>query len=454
MKFTKILKNIILEAQSKYLINLEKVTKPLVNKEGKKLKPLMTKGVYDQLVQADPGTNLNDVDLNSDNKSELERVKAGSYVTWLIKQYLSIPTEAEPGTSMYDRELKQAQSVFLEDLYKVTNDLKKFERFKNRIPQESRDINKLNIQSLYDLVKDFSLEKTKASKEEKKSASETYEHPGGKIVFRGDKWTVAEVSDTGKLGKDAACFYGGNYLEPGKGETRWCTSSPGLNWFEKYIKDGPLYVVIPNQWDGKRGESSGLPATRYQFHFPSNQFMDVADHSVDLVGLLNGEMSELKEFFKPEFAKGLTLDGGTSLTIDSFSHGVVGKFVGLYGIEDLFESLPLTLEVLKVKNNEKNNIILNIPEDIDRFKNLNFLQFNNCIDSIPETICNLKKLRFLTLEHNVNLRTVPSCIVNLPDLVFLNAKGCSNIEIPVEIKERASDFGNGMWDFSLDDDED
>jgi hypothetical protein len=63
-----------------------------------------------------------------------------------------------------------------------------------------------------------------------------------------------------------------------RGETRWCTSSPGLTWFDRYIKDGPLYVVIPNsprKFTGSMdlGEKSGLPAYRIQFHFPSNQFM-------------------------------------------------------------------------------------------------------------------------------------------------------------------------------------
>jgi Leucine-rich repeat (LRR) protein len=179
--------------------------------------------------------------------------------------------------------------------------------------------------------------------------------------------------------------------------------------------------------------------------------MDVADHGVDLVKLLNGEMSELKDFFKPEFARGLTLDG-TSLKIDSFSHGAIGKFVGLYGIHDLFENLPTSLETLTIKNNEKNDIIIHIPDDIDRFSNLNFLHFENCIDSLPETICNLKKLRFLTVQNNPKLRTVPGCIVNLPDLVFLNAKECPNLQVPKEIQDKGADFGNGMWDFTDDED--
>ncbi len=45
------------------------------------------------------------------------------------------------------------------------------------------------------------------------------------------KKTRTTEKDMGQLGKDAACFYGGSYQEPGKGETRWCTSSPGLTWF-------------------------------------------------------------------------------------------------------------------------------------------------------------------------------------------------------------------------------
>ena len=449
MKFTKILKTIISEAQSKYLINLEKVTKPLTTKDGKKVKPLMTKEVYDELVKADPGTNLNDIDLSTPNKEDLEKVKAGGYVPWLIKQYLTVKTEVGPEHPSYQKELKAAQETFLEDLYKVTNDLKKFERFKNRIPQESRDINKLDVQQLYELVKDFSLEKTKASKEEKKAASETYEHPGGEIVFKGDKWTVAKISDTGSLGKDAACFYGGYYLEPSKGETRWCTSSPGLNWFDRYIKDGPLYVVIPNQYTGQKGEKSGLPSERYQFHFPSNQFMDVHDRQQDLIKLLTGEMSELKDFFKPEFAEGLTV-GGKDLKIDSFTSGSIGKYIALYGLDDLFKNLPESLETIQISNRENNNIIFQVPVEIGKFTNLTQILFDNCIDSIPDTICNLKKLRFVALMNNKNLKTVPGCIVTLPKLVFLNLKGSDNVEVPEEIKQNGFSYGDGMWDLQKD----
>ena len=445
MKFTSILRQVI-EEQSRFEILRDALTKPTKNKEGKSVKPKLSIEEFLQLVQGDPTTKLNNVDPESKDPKELEKIKAGKYVNWLIKSYLTPETERTPEDRGYDQEVKQVKHTFLEDLYKVTNDLMKYERFKNRLPEEARQIQNLTPKSLYELVKDFSLEKTKATKQEKEEASSTYQHPGGDIIYRGDNWTVARISDKGALGKDAACFYGGYYLEPSKGETRWCTSSPGLNWFDRYIKDGPLYVVIPSNHTGKKGEKSGLPAERYQFHFPSNQFMDVHDHSVNLVELLNGPMKDLKQIFKPEFAKGLTV-GGEKLVIDSFSHGAIGKFIALYGLDDLIGNLPDTLKEFQIQNRDNNNNIqITIPEEIGRFKDLNMILLDNVVSSIPDSICTLPKLRFLALINNPKLTTIPDCIADLPNLYFLNLKGSTNVEVPESIKQKGTDMGGGMWD--------
>jgi hypothetical protein len=449
MKFTSILKTVILE-QSRFELLFDALTKPGKNKEGKKVKPKLTKEEFIELVNADPTTRLNNVDIDTANTEELGKVKAGKYVQWLIKSYLGVATEREPGTSGYEQELRNAKDLFIEDIYKVTNSLQKYEKFKGRLPEDMRDINKLTPDTLYNAVKDFSLEKTKASKEEKIEASQTFQHPGAKIVFKGPNWTVAEISDTGQLGKDAACFYGGHHLEPSKGETRWCTSSPGLNYFDRYIKDGPLYVVIPNNYTGKMGEKSGLPSERYQFHFPSNQFMDVHDHSVSLVELLNGPMSELKNYFKPEFAKGLTV-GGEKLIIDDFKNGAIGKFIALYGVEDLIDNLPATLKQFQIMNRNQSGLLINIPDSIGRFKDLETILLENCINSLPQSICECTKLRFISLTNNSDLRNIPECIGDLPNLLFLNMKGCPNVKVPESIVTKgASDLGGGMWDLTND----
>jgi hypothetical protein len=435
MKFTSILRQVIME-QSRFEILRDALTKNTTDKKGEKQKPKMSIGEFLQLVQADPTTRLNNVDPETANSKELEKIKAGKYVNWIIKNYLSPTTERQPGDSGYEREVKQVKETFMEDLYKVTEDLQKFDRFKSRIKGE-KDINKLTPSQLYDAVKDFDLTLATTTKAERKSAPV---HPGAELMFDGENWRVIKIENKGATGKEAACFYGGNNKE-----TRWCTSAPGASWFDRYIKDGPLYVIF-NPNDPKIAPETGLPVERYQFHFPSNQFMDKDDRSVDLIKMLSGPMVELKSFFKPEFAKGLTV-GGEKLVIDSFSHGAIGKFIGLYGLDDLIDNLPESLKEFQIQNRDNNNkITITIPESISRFKNLQMILLDNCIESIPNSICELPKLKFLALINNPNLTSIPDCIGDLPNLFFLNLKGSENVSVPESIKSKGTDMGNGMWD--------
>lgn len=454
MKFTQLLKNLILE-QSRFEILFDALTKPSVNKEGKKLKPKLKVSDFVEIVKADPTTRLNNVDLENLDKKDFSKVKAGKYVQWLIKRFLSPTTETQPGQFGYEREVENMKDRFIEDLYKVTEDLKKFDKFKNTLEQDKRNIDNIkSTRELYELVKDFSLEKTKATAEEKKQAVETYEHPGAKVEFRGSEWTVVKISDQSELGRNAAQFYGGYGLTPSQGETSWCTSAPSLQWFDRYIKKGPLYVIIPNNWTGKRGVKSGLPATRYQFHFQDNQFMDPADHSINLVEFLNGQMSELKGYFKPEFAKNLTdISGsGNKLEINSFSSGSVGKYIALYGIEDIFNNLPEDTTDILISNKDRNDVIITIPDSISKYKNLVQIMFSNCVDRVPDSICDLKELRFISFTNNSQLKEIPECVAELPYLSVLNLGGSDNVRIPETVKEKAEEFGNNRWWFGDEED--
>lgn len=436
MKFTSILKELVVE-QSRFEILRNALTKPSQDKEGRKVQPKMTMREFLQLVQADPTTKLNNVDPETADSKELEKIKAGKYVNWLIKNYLNPTTERQPGDSGYEREVKQVKETFLEDLYKVTEDLTKYERFKSKLPQEARDINKLTPRQVFEYVKDFDLTLAKTTKAERKSAPV---HPGAELMYDGENWRVIKIKDKGVVGKEAACFYGGNNRE-----TRWCTSAPGASWFDRYIKDGPLYVVY-NPNDTNLASETGLPVERYQFHFPSNQFMDRHDHSVNLVELLNGSMQELKHVFKSEFAKGLTV-GGEKLVIDSFTHGAVGKFIALYGLDDLIESIPNTLKSLQIVNKDsKVKVDIKIPPAIKKFQSLDTILFENCVSSLPDEICQLKSVRFFALVNNPNLKSLPECIGDLPNLYFLNLKGSTHVKVPNSIREKGVEMGEGLWD--------
>lgn len=50
--------------------------------------------------------------------------------------------------------------------------------------------------------------------------------------------------------------------------------------------------------------------------------------------------------------------------------------------------------------------------------------------------------------NNPQLKTVPECIADMPNLMFLNTKGSENVQIPEKIKKKAkSKLGNYMLDF-------
>jgi hypothetical protein len=184
--------------------------------------------------------------------------------------------------------------------------------------------------------------------------------------------------------------------------------------------------------------------------------MDRHDHSFDIIEKLNGPWKDLKQTFKSKFAKGLTT-GGTKLTIDNFRHGNVGKFVALYGLDELFESLPDTLDEIAIsqKSDKGQNIDIKIPPSIKRFKNMEVILLDNCISSLPDEICQLKELKFLSLLNNPNLKELPDCINNLKNLAFIALTGSPNVRIPEWLKKRGrvmrKDDSNGnLWDLEYD----
>ena len=431
LRFTNILRDLIVES-SRFQVLFDKFVKP----KEKGQRGIMPFETLFALIAADPTTKIPEgMNVDTAKPEQMERVKIGKYAQWLLKNFVTPKLEPnhplmvlDPQSGQYKSALREFQNLFMEDLYKVTTNLQKFERFKNRLPQEFRDINKLTPETLYDQVKDFSLEKTKATAAEKKEASQTYAHPGAEIVYKGQDWTVAKISDKGPLGKEAACFYGGSHNEARRGETNWCTSSPGLQWFDRYIGKGPLYVVIPNTpssfktYGKETGEVSGLPANRYQFHFPDNQFMDADDRQINLIEFLNTNEEGLKQFFKPEFMKSLAGDKGEKVVID-YPSDSASKFIALYGFDEFFATLPATLKRLTFKNTSRDKISLNIPNDIGRFKQLNAINFVGCVASIPEAICSLENLQYLSLVNNPDLQMLPDCIGNMPNLMVINLGG-------------------------------
>jgi hypothetical protein len=419
MKFTEVLKNIISEDVRSELF-LKKFTQPTKDKKsGKTISPVLTVDELFELIKNDPTSRVPE-----DAGSIKDVKKTGGYVQWMINQIKRLRPD---GVGKPNSEV----DLFFEDLYKVKEDLIKYERFKGQLPEDKRDINKLTSDDLYDLVKNFSLEKATTTKAERKDAK--YNHPGGEFVMETPQYVITKIERQDELGKEAACFYGGNNKE-----TRWCTSAPGLTWFDKYIKDGPLYQVFNKS--SSISSETGLPSERYQFHFPSNQFMDKDDRQIDLIEFLNNAGDEIKEYFKPEFMSGLLSQssGGKSVEIE-FPKSAAAKFIALYGFDEFFETIPN--DVNRIDISGPGTTAFKLPNSIGRLKGLTGIHIDGLISEIPDTICQLTNLRYMSLPNNKKLTKLPDCVKDMPNLKLINFKGCDNLKIPEEIAGKVKTWG-------------
>lgn len=449
MKITSLLSNLITENARLQLL-YDKFVKPnpkIRTEPGKDPKGIMDFDTLKTIIFGDPDTKApQNFDKEGATYEEMSKVKVGKYVQWMLKNFVQPKLEYEVGTPEYKRAAQEYRRLFIEDMDKMNVDLLKFERFKNRLPEDQRDINKLTPAELSLAVDEFKLSKdSKSSKEERITKENPFQYPGSNIELVTPDWTIVKIEDKGQAGKDAACYFGGYYDTRDEfNESNWCTSNPTYTNFEHYIKDGPLYVILPNT-DTEFGKKTGLPKTRYQFHFPSNQYMNRRDRGINLVEFLNGEGADLKEYFKPQFAKGLVTAGGDIVEIN-YPDSSAGKFVALYGFDDLFTSLPDTITKLLINNKSKEDIALDVPATIGRFKNLEALMLQNIVKTLPDTICQLTGLKFLALPNNSRLQALPECIVNLTEMDFINLKDVNpSIHIPQKLKDRLEDEGMGFY---------
>ena len=456
MRFNSVLRKLLTEEQSRFQVLYDKLVAP--NKKDPKGRGIMDFDTLKSIIFADPTTKApENFDVDGASIQEMDKVKVGKFTQWMLKNFVKPSTQDldDIGTSdvnspEYKNTMKEFKRRFVEDLFKFTDMLTKYEKIKQYLPQEQRDINKLTPNSLLNVIVSLPEEiKQKINKKEVKSQareerkSNRFAHPGGEIIFQGPNYTLIKIEGTGQQQQEAAQWYGGFY-DWQNGESHWCTSPPGSNYFMTYAKQGPLYVIMANDDKGLVGARTGLPQERYQFHFPSNQFMDRMDKGVNLVEMLNGPMAELKEYFKPEFAKGLVTGNGEKVEIN-YPQSSAGKFIALYGFDELFESLPTNIKYLLISNTSNENIQLDVPASIGKFTNVEALLLVKLVKTLPDTIGNMKNLQFLTLSENKDLKELPESLADLPNLSFLTLRNVPNVAIPPKLAEKLVEEGQGFY---------
>lgn len=156
--------------------------------------------------------------------------------------------------------------------------LKRFHTLKitRKIPNAERDIGRIkDLPALEDLIEKY--------RETDTTSKNQQELQGEQAFFANKQVTLVHDDPNIKIviphTKEAAQYFGCN--------TRWCTSALTNNMFEHYNKDGSLYIVLI------KAENQ-----RYQFHFPTDQFMDDRDMTADTWELV-AEYPILKTIFGP-----------------------------------------------------------------------------------------------------------------------------------------------------------
>ena len=408
-----ILTNLIIE-DSRYDILMKKYTEP--KKKGKKA--AMDKDLLIDLMNSDPTTKQ---DLES---GEPEITKVGAYTNWLIKQWMGLPQEADKeyayGSPDWGVALERLQNLFMEDLYKTTEDLEKFHHLKKTKKYKGqKDIGQIkSVADLYDNVKDYKVSKDELTKTKAERLRDDVEK-----VYEDDKWRILIPKS-----KEASCHYGG-------GDTRWCTASKSSNYYDHYAKQGPLYMMMYKEDAGKSPSEN----RSHQFHFESNSFYNAEDRGIEL-GPFFATYPELKPFFKDKFASYLKKDFGKQVQL-RYPNDTMSKYIAIYGFDEFFEALPETLERLDVEiSNSRSSQgagqkspAFRLPDDIARFKQLEMLHIEGMLSELPDDLGQLEKLQFISIPNNPNLVHIPEIIADLPNLEVLNVKNNGKMVIPHKI---------------------
>jgi hypothetical protein len=201
----------------------------------------------------------------------------------IIKDILSSLENADPTNNkeytQWLAKLYANAGIKMEDLLsRGSSALKQYHIFKTKklLPADYRDIGRIDFNTLEGIASNPGLLQALSDKEEQEQAKNM---PKGDFEVGYDD---ADVRIIVPHDEDAAKYYGQG--------TRWCTAAKNNNMFNRYNKDGRMYILLP-----KHPEHDG---EKYQLHFDSGQFMDEQDSEVDLNHLLQTRFPGIFNFFK------------------------------------------------------------------------------------------------------------------------------------------------------------
>jgi hypothetical protein len=445
-------KNFVMKAEKddrRFAANGENFPITHIKEDGEILPKVMPESHLLQIIAHDPTSVV------PDGATKLDQVKKiGRFSNWLVLQYFKkIPKDFKGVADSRFLEVRDELFRFIEDLYRVKEDLMKFHRFNQRVPEGKRDIGKVkDTDDLYNAIKDIQVSKEELTMS-KAEIKEKIKREDAKYVYEDDKWEII-IPLTPKASWEIA----------GPPLTRWCTaSSEGSNQHHSYSNRGPLFILRDKHDIVASGKGAGEPRPVYQFHFPSNQFMDPSDKQIELIKFLK-EHPGMKDFFRPQFEAAFNKKDFNPN--DKSWH----NYIALYGTNE--DTKKMILNVLKSKIESKGDITISdrdddvkgffeildqdmevsyktffdmclkyakpdinvfeltfenytgegwiIPDEITKFKNLENIVLSGFAKNIPESVCQLENLELISVAQCKSIHELPECIGLIPTLTVLN----------------------------------
>ena len=425
LNLNNLLENIIIE-DSRYDVLMSTYTEP--RKKGKK--PRMGVDQLRLIMLADPTTRFTE-DADVDD-GEINKV--GAYTTWILKQFLTLSAQvsaqgieySNDEDSQFQKTLTEKTRLFFEDLYKVTENLKKYHYIKKLGKfEDEKDIGKIkSFIELDDIVLKYDIDEDQIDKTKAERVRDDVD-----VVYEDDTWVIY-IPKT----QEASCHYGVN--------TSWCTAARGSrNYFDYYTKEGgysgtqkgPLYMIMHKE-DMANNVKRG-PARHVQFHFESNQFKNSNDREIELAKFLN-ENPGLKEFFKKMFSRFLKGSSNPEVISVNYPNDTTSKYISIYGFNDFFETLPDTLKMIDISGPRNSDVGFKLP-DLSRFKQLETLHIESFLSELPESVGDLVNLEVLAVPNSKSLKGLPNSVVKLKNLDVINVMGSGDGQfyIPFQILE-------------------
>ena len=224
------------------------------------------------------------------------------------------------------------RGVFFEDLPKLKEYLEVYDKVKQKLPIEQRDINKLSFNQLKDIALEYK------EKEEEVLTKNDYLDKKYKINET-DKYLVYMFKASTE--KDFKMY------QLVSTNTEWCTR-PDYETFKNYINRSPLFIFI----------NKSNRNLKYQFHEEDNQFMDAKDKKINSE-LIIKLISLIKNYLSEDFR--------TSIQLPSGEYGLINKncklitnqsFVKIGGFEDGIAAVIIDPNKNEGYINEKGEIIV------------------------------------------------------------------------------------------------